>query len=276
MLQEHEQEKIKNMEKDIKIIFFDVDGTLYDATSDYVNPTTIKALYELKNKDIEVVMCTGRGINELNGLPKVLKDFPFDGYVTSGGGEVYYHGEKIFTSYIDFSIMHSLCPYIYDSFNDIDTIFLDINGSGTIAKMRKHGMYNFDWFHQEPYPIREMDIQHVVHLILCMEVEKYPDIIDLVKDTTYLKSSAYSLEIFAKNINKMHGIQQILHKTNINIEQTMAFGDSENDHEMLMGVHLGVAMGNANEETKKYASYICDSMWNDGIYKALKFWGIIK
>lgn len=55
----------------------------------------------------------------------------------------------------------------------------------------------------------------------------------------------------------------------------MAFGDNLNDLEMLKGVGIGVAMGNAEEETKAHADYVTDTNENDGIYKALKYFEII-
>ena len=55
----------------------------------------------------------------------------------------------------------------------------------------------------------------------------------------------------------------------------MAFGDSDNDLEMLSGVGLGVGMGNATPAVKKVASYITDNNNSDGIAKALSHFGLI-
>lgn len=55
----------------------------------------------------------------------------------------------------------------------------------------------------------------------------------------------------------------------------MAFGDGVNDIEMLEYVSIGVAMGNAREETKKVADYITDDVDNDGILKALEHFKLL-
>ena len=39
----------------------------------------------------------------------------------------------------------------------------------------------------------------------------------------------------------------------------MAFGDSENDLEMLSGVGIGVAMGNGEDELKDQATHVIDT-----------------
>lgn len=49
----------------------------------------------------------------------------------------------------------------------------------------------------------------------------------------------------------------------------MAFGDGENDIEMLQFVQIGVAMGNAEDIVKENADYITTSVDEDGIEKAL-------
>ena len=51
------------------------------------------------------------------------------------------------------------------------------------------------------------------------------------------------------------------------LAEVMAFGDSDNDIEMLSGVGIGVAMGNAKSSVKELAHYTTDSNNNDGIFK---------
>ena len=51
--------------------------------------------------------------------------------------------------------------------------------------------------------------------------------------------------------------------------KTMAFGDGENDIEMLNYVQIGVAMGNAENSVKENADYVTDSVDDNGIQKAL-------
>ena len=49
-----------------------------------------------------------------------------------------------------------------------------------------------------------------------------------------------------------------------------AFGDGENDIDMLLSVGKGIAMGNAAEKVKEIAADICESVTDDGIYYYLK------
>ena len=58
--------------------------------------------------------------------------------------------------------------------------------------------------------------------------------------------SYYGVDIISSSGGKRTGIKEYLRITNIKKEETMAFGDGENDIEMLNYVQIGVAMGNAD------------------------------
>ena len=61
----------------------------------------------------------------------------------------------------------------------------------------------------------------------------------------------------------------IANEFNIDKSEIVAFGDDMNDKEMLVSMGSGVAMGNAIEEVKVIADYICDTNDNDGVAKWL-------
>ena len=55
----------------------------------------------------------------------------------------------------------------------------------------------------------------------------------------------------------------------------MAFGDSDNDLEMLSGVGMSIAMGNGTSRVKEVAKHTTTSNSQDGIHKALEHFGIL-
>ena len=57
--------------------------------------------------------------------------------------------------------------------------------------------------------------------------------------------------------------------------ETMAFGDGENDIDMIRFAGIGVAMGNAIKNLKSAADYITTDIDDDGIANALKHFGLI-
>lgn len=82
-------------------------------------------------------------------------------------------------------------------------------------------------------------------------------------------SRPHFLEILNKNVSKGFALLETLKTMNINKENVIAFGDAENDAEMVAGVGIGVAMGNASEGLKSKAKYVADTNDNDGVGKFL-------
>ena len=83
------------------------------------------------------------------------------------------------------------------------------------------------------------------------------------------------MDIVPKDSGKDKGIIEYCKLRNIDIKDTMSFGDGDNDREMLKTTGIGVAMGNAIDSVKVVADYITDRIDEDGIYNALVHFGVI-
>ncbi|WP_038088665.1 Cof-type HAD-IIB family hydrolase [Tumebacillus flagellatus] len=73
------------------------------------------------------------------------------------------------------------------------------------------------------------------------------------------------IEIVKAGVNKATGLQVIADSLGIEREHIIAFGDEDNDLEMIEYAGYGVAMGNANPMLKNVANHITDTNDNDGI-----------
>ena len=89
------------------------------------------------------------------------------------------------------------------------------------------------------------------------------------------RSSPYSADLICQGQSKIKGIETAGSYFGFDLSEVMAFGDSENDLEMLSGVGLGVAMGNADDKIKASADYTTATNNSDGIAKALSHYGLI-
>ena len=77
----------------IKIIFFDIDGTLIDMQSKHISPRTVEALHRLRANGIRLCIATGRA-------PVTLPDFggaEFDAYLTFNGSLCYAGADTIYS-----------------------------------------------------------------------------------------------------------------------------------------------------------------------------------
>ncbi|UFU00547.1 Cof-type HAD-IIB family hydrolase [Radiobacillus kanasensis] len=73
------------------------------------------------------------------------------------------------------------------------------------------------------------------------------------------------IEIVRKGMNKAVGLQKIAHYFNIPVSNIIAFGDEDNDLEMIEYAGVGVAMDNGIDELKKIAKHVTASNEEDGI-----------
>ena len=263
-------------ETNIKIVFFDIDGTTYDAERKYVSPSTIKAINELHDKGIYTVISTGRGRNEIVGITKELMGLPFDAFITSGGSEVYTRdGTLLHQAHIKREHALNIKKLLEDVDFHIDCIYTDGIGSGVTGEMGEYGNLNFKWFEIPPYPKREFDVDSLIHVIFAVGEEYHEKIISYLEGTNYDVTSPISVEVYPCATTKLTGINVLLEHFGLTLDNVMAFGDSENDVEMLEYAAIGVCMGNGKEITKKHSDYVCEDIFHDGIYNTLKKYGVI-
>ena len=86
----------------------------------------------------------------------------------------------------------------------------------------------------------------------------------------------YMVDVYPKGTSKLTGIKVIAEHFDLSLEDVIAFGDGMNDLEMVQGVKMGIAMGNAHPKLKEVAAMITDSVNENGIYNALIRLGLIK
>ncbi|MCF3942061.1 Cof-type HAD-IIB family hydrolase [Oceanobacillus alkalisoli] len=73
------------------------------------------------------------------------------------------------------------------------------------------------------------------------------------------------IEIIKKGMNKAVGLHKIAHYFDIPEDRIIAFGDEDNDLEMIDYAGVGVAMGNAIDELKSIAKHVTATNEEDGI-----------
>ncbi len=94
-------------------------------------------------------------------------------------------------------------------------------------------------------------------------IERFPTL-------SILKSSPVFVEINNAGVSKANAVHTICEHFNIDIADTIAFGDNYNDLLMLKAAGTGVAMGNAPDDIKAAADYVTDDHNHDGIAKFLQ------
>ena len=82
-------------------------------------------------------------------------------------------------------------------------------------------------------------------------------------------------DITAREADKGKGLEAMAEYLGLDVSETMAFGDGGNDVAILRRAGIGIAMGNAGNEARSAADYITSSVDDDGVWNALKHFGVI-
>ena len=248
----------------IKAIFFDIDGTILNGNKG-IPESTLLALDKLRQKGIKTIICTGRGYSEVK--PLNLKGF--DDYILLNG---------------------QIC---YDD-NDNIVFKKPIKDKEKLIELFNSKKFPFGLIDEKETYLNCIDdyvksVHDSINLTL-PEVKEY-DGKDLYQALAYGKVKDYieqelpdfmatswhfdGVDIVPKDSGKDKGIIEYCKLRNIDIKDTMSFGDGDNDREMLKTTGIGVAMGNAIDSVKVVADYITDRIDEDGIYNALVHFGVI-
>lgn len=248
----------------IKMIILDLDGTLLrsDKTiSDY----TVSILERCKQNNIVIVIATGRSEMAAKDYVSMVKP----DILISNGGSLVRHGENI---------IHK-CMLSAKSSDEI-TAELICKDEFVSARIETGRGYYVSWdevgpadyrntiHHNFKTPIGKDTFKMVFELTngdIAREIaERYPD-------CSMIPFSDEEWYRFAnKDSDKMNAMEEIAQSFNIDISQMISFGDDYNDIKMIKYCGIGVAMGNAIDEVKEVANYICDTNDNDGVAKWLE------
>ena len=90
----------------------------------------------------------------------------------------------------------------------------------------------------------------------------------------FLSTHIINGEIIIKGTNKGNAVRFVVEHLGLSMENTICFGDSMNDLEMVEVCQHSVVMGNGSEVLKSYATTVCESVHDDGVYHEMKRLGL--
>ena len=277
----------------IKAVFFDIDGTLLNDRKN-VQKSTQRAIKTLKKQGIFVGLATGRGPSFVQPY---LENLGLDFAVTYNGQYILTRDQVLYQNQLPVSTIYHIIRYANDRRREISLgtasglvgsriINMGTSRFGQVVSTIVPKRWAKAIERSFKYFIRRFKPQNLNHLLMIMrqpiyqivlvategETEKIQETFPYIKIT---RSSPYSADLISKEQSKIKGIARVGERFGFELSEVMAFGDSDNDIEMLSGVGIGVAMGNAKDSVKELAHYTTDSNNNDGISKALAHYGLI-
>lgn len=265
--------------KNRRIVFFDIDGTIY-LYGKGIPDDTLEAIHKLRENGHLAVLCTGR--TKAMVFPEIY-EIGFDGIIGGAGTYVETEGKILY-------------KYLLDSDYAV-RIIKDMRKYGIMAIPEAVDAIYFDReYMQEDYlPIYNLyvekigknakdleDFEGLEHMTVSKisgEILKGGDregfCDKYAADFNIVSHGNHFIEMIPRGYSKAVGIERLIGELGIPRVNTYAFGDGMNDYEMLKYVEYGVAMGNATMEFKKMMKYVTEDYDKGGISKALKRFGLI-
>lgn len=277
----------------IKAVFFDIDGTLLTDRKT-IRKSTENAILKLKKRGILVGLATGRGPSFTGPfLENLGLDFAvcYNGQYIFTRDKVLYQNrlsKKHLLKFIHYAgaknreislgtasgLIGSRLIHVGTSrLGQIMSALIPKKFSRTIQKSFKHVIRRLK---PQNYGSLTLIAKEPVYQIILVATEEETKVLtNRFPELKLTRSSPYSMDIISKDQSKTRGIQRLGELFKFTLDEVMAFGDSENDIEMLSDVGIGIAMGNSDTKVKQQAHYVTATNNNDGIAKALAHYGLI-
>ncbi len=271
-----------------KLIFLDIDGTLTPAGSNVIPDSALQAIRKAQANGHLVFLCTGRN----RGMLAPVLAYGFEGAVATGGGFVFAGDEILFD-----------CPMtdeqrelgmrllreqgVFRTIESRDTTWGDEDlgdfllqageGNSELVRWRKALAEQLNIL-----PMAEYDGQPIYKIVfMCYRMEQLQPAKDaLEKDFNFVvqelsEHSCLNGELVNRKFDKGKGIRIMAEHFGADISDTIGFGDSMNDLEMIETVGTSVCMENGSEALKKISDIVCPAVDQDGLYQAFLQLGLI-
>ena len=257
----------------IKAVFFDIDGTLFSFKTKSIPESTRNAIRSLREKGIKVIVATGRSINDLNHI----KDVEFDGFLTFNGGYcMTVEGQVMFKKLINSDDIRKLIAYSEKSEVSFSLMYEDS------VRISDESPRVLELYNNVAIPVpplvdkKNLDVDNVLQVNVFIDADTEESFMrEIMPNSLSSRWTQLFADVNPGGVSKQGGVEYFCKYFDIDLSETMAFGDGGNDISMLKFVEIGVAMGNAGDNVKEIADFITEDVDNHGIEKALIHFGIL-
>ncbi len=259
----------------IKALFFDIDGTLVSMVTHIIPPSAIAALEEAHLKGIKIFISTGRPVSLINNLGPI--EHLILGYITTNGARTHI-GDKTL----------ALRPIGMEDIRTVLDLAKKMDYASLVVTRDEAVIYNYKPYVEEIFdtilnihdlkrdaPVEPLIEAGILQFTPFIDKEQEDELIRQLKNANTTRWYPLFVDVISADANKAHGMMDIAREFGLGADECMAFGDGGNDIEIIREAGIGIAMGNARDHVKAAADYVTDDCDEDGVYNALKHFGII-
>lgn len=259
----------------IQAAFFDIDGTLVSLKKKVCPASTKHALKRLRKSGVKCFIATGRSKFEIKS-EHLLDGLEFDCILTNNGQDTYdADGRLLYGKPID----PKEAEAVLEQVKKIGCACWMVSAERSILNFRNERvMQAMEAIHTQPPEIgelREMLSKPIYKIVLFLYREEMSAVMPVAPTCRMTQWYICGHDIISFDGGKKNAMLEILRRYSIAPEECIAFGDSENDIEMLRAAGIGVAMGNGTPECIAAADFVTADCDDDGLQKALEHFKLI-
>lgn len=271
----------------VRLIATDMDGTFLDGQGSFDRERFSRVLDQLDQKKIPFVIASGNGIGRLLQLCQGFENRLI--FVADNGAHIYHQGKTLVRRTIQQEEVEAILHFFKGRWADI---CLMLSNEENIYMQAGAGMP----FAGTDLPIEPAQMVAFQNRVTYLDdLSAYPNFETIYKIGLWVPearvesiteefnqafkgqlvavTSGYgSIDILPAGIHKAWGLEQVLQDLGIQAEQVMAFGDSDNDLELLAYAGHSYAMENATDKVKAVAKYRAPSHLEAGVMQVLENW----
>lgn len=249
------------------IVSFDMDMTLLDHSDFKIPETAYRALERLRER-YYIVIATGRDLDSRfsAGLQELVEPdavIHLNGTKVTVGDKLIYHhtmNKDLVRRILEFAQGKNFAVGITTGTEDYY-----VNPQIIMEQdIRRWGETKRRFM--DPWQMLDMDVRTMIY------IGKEPGVKLIEAEFPELKlpmfSSKEGADIVEKEASKAEGLIRLCQYYDVPLSDTVAFGDSMNDYEIVQTAGIGIAMGNGIEELKKVADYVTTPIDQDGVWNA--------
>ncbi len=259
-----------------KIIFFDIDDTLYCSKEQRVAESTHRALQALKRRGILTAIATGRTPAVFpKEVVNLIEETGIDLLVSINGQYIRYRGETM----MGFPLQSETVSRLSAALGKRGIAYSYVSDQRIALSNKDEIVQELLDFFKVPYQLMTevYDEQPVYQMMAFYPPERTEEVAALLPPgIKSIRWHPHGVDLLDQAGSKARGIQMALAHIGLSMQDAMAFGDGLNDKEMMQAVGYAVVMDNGHDELKAMADYICPPVWDDGIARALVDLGILE
>lgn len=258
-----------------KIISFDLDMTLLDHRSYIIPDSAMEALEKLRERGHLIVLATGRDMD--NHYSRAFRDMVgADATIHMNGTKITADGCLLYEHKMDTGLLIRILEFAEAKGFSVGVTIGDEDYYTHPENVTEHDLTRYGESgrrYHDPWRLLELGVRTMAYIggpegAKAIE-EAFPEL------KLPLFAGLLGADVIEKTASKALGLRRLCSHYGCRMEDTVAFGDSMNDYEIIQEAGIGIAMGNAIEELKAAADYVTADIREDGVLKACRYFGLI-